>query len=84
MAMNWLFRAAAVLNSNDNDAKIDLHKTAIQRQGLSTPMKTLAKHNYLNGDYTVFDYGCGLDDDLKELEAQVLMQQAGILLIDLK
>jgi DNA phosphorothioation-associated putative methyltransferase len=64
-----LFRATAVLNTDNNEAKIDRHKTAIQRQGLSMPMKILAKHNYLNGDYTVFDYGCGLGDDLRELEA---------------
>lgn len=64
-----LFRATAVLNTDNNEAQIDRYKTAIQRQGLSTPMKTLAKHNYLNGDYTVFDYGSGLGDDLKELEA---------------
>jgi len=32
-------------------------------------MKALAKHGYLNGDYTIFDYGCGLGDDLRELEA---------------
>lgn len=65
-----LFRASALLNSKKTTAeKIDRHKTAIQRQGLSAPMKSLAKHNYLNGDYTVFDYGCGLGDDLRELEA---------------
>jgi len=64
-----LFRAAAVLNAGNSEEKIDRHKTAIQRQGLSSPMKALAKHNFLNGDYTVFDYGCGLGDDLKELEA---------------
>ncbi|NOQ63106.1 MAG: DNA phosphorothioation-associated putative methyltransferase [Methyloprofundus sp.] len=49
--------------------KIARHKTAIARQSLSAPMKALAKHNYLTGAYTVFDYGCGLGDDLKELEA---------------
>ncbi len=64
-----LFRATATLNIKDNATQIDRHKTAIQRQGLSSPMKSLAKHNFLNGDYTVFDYGCGLGDDLKELEA---------------
>jgi DNA phosphorothioation-associated putative methyltransferase len=64
-----LFRATAVLNADNNKTKIDRHKTAIQRQGLSTPMKALAKYNYLNSDYTVFDYGCGLGDDLIELEA---------------
>ncbi len=63
-----LFRLSAVINKG-SDNKIDRHKTAIPRQSLSTPMKALAKHNYLNGDYTVFDYGCGLGDDLKELEA---------------
>jgi len=64
-----LFRATAVLNTENDKEKIDRHKTAIQRQGLSSPMKALAKQNFLNGDYTVFDYGCGLGDDLKELEA---------------
>ncbi|WP_349431175.1 DNA phosphorothioation-associated putative methyltransferase [Methylomarinum sp. Ch1-1] len=67
---NRLFRASAVINSeHKDDANIDRHKTAIQRHALSAPMKALAKHNYLNGDYTVFDYGCGLGDDLRELEA---------------
>ncbi len=64
-----LFRLSAVINAATTDNKIDRHKTAIQRQSLSTPMKALAKHDYLNGEYTVFDYGCGLGDDLKELEA---------------
>ena len=65
-----LFRLSAVINAGDTtDNSIDRHKTAIQRQALSTPMKTLAKHNYLNGEYTLFDYGCGLGDDLRELEA---------------
>jgi len=67
---NRLFRLSAVPDSdNERQEAIDRHKTAIQRQELSAPMKTLAKHGYLNGDYTVFDYGCGLGDDLRELEA---------------
>ena len=54
-----LFRATAVLQTDEpHESTIDRYKTAIQRQGLSSPMKTLAKHNYLNGDYTIFDYGC--------------------------
>lgn len=52
-----------------NDKKIDRHKTAIVRRGLSSPMKILFKKGYLNGDYSVFDYGCGLGDDLAELQA---------------
>ena len=62
-----LFRASAVI-SND-DKKIDRHKTAIVRQGLSSPMKILFNKGYLNGEYSVFDYGCGLGDDLAELQA---------------
>lgn len=52
--------------------KIDRHKTAIVRHDLSAPMKGLAKHGYLTGDFTIFDYGCGRGDDLRELEAHGL------------
>lgn len=45
------------------------HKTAIDRNKLSKPMQTLARHDYLNGDYSVLDYGCGKGDDVRELEA---------------
>lgn len=48
---------------------IEREKTAIVRHELSAPMKQLAKHGYLSGEYTVFDYGCGRGDDLRELEA---------------
>ena len=45
------------------------HRTAIDRNKLSQPMQILAKHSYLNGDYSVLDYGCGKGDDVRELEA---------------
>ena len=32
-------------------------------------MQALARHNYLNDDYSVLDYGCGKGDDVRELEA---------------
>ena len=32
-------------------------------------MKQLAKQGFLNGEYTLFDYGCGRGDDLIELAA---------------
>ena len=32
-------------------------------------MQSLANHDYLNGRYSVFDYGCGKGDDLRELQA---------------
>ena len=46
---------------------IDRHKTAIDRNSLSTPVQSLYRHNYLNGEYTFYDYGCGKGDDLNIL-----------------
>ena len=51
------------------DGNVERHKTAIDRNHLSQPMQALARHNYLNGDFSVLDYGCGKGDDLRELEA---------------
>jgi DNA phosphorothioation-associated putative methyltransferase len=48
---------------------IERHRTAIDRNQLSAPMQVLARHNYLNGEYSVLDYGCGKGDDARELEA---------------
>lgn len=56
----------------EQSAGIDRHKTAIVRHDLSAPMKTLVKHGYLEGNYSIFDYGCGRGDDLRELEAHGL------------
>ncbi|KJG06074.1 hypothetical protein UB33_10415 [Photobacterium angustum] len=66
-----LFRCSS-LNIPDDSKTIDRHRTAIVRHELSAPMKTLAKNGYLNGDYSIFDYGCGRGDDLRELEAHGL------------
>ena len=44
--------------------EIARHKTAIDRNKLSSPMQSLLRHNYLEGKHTVFDYGCGKGDDL--------------------
>jgi DNA phosphorothioation-associated putative methyltransferase len=74
-----LFRASSFSgiqdsNTQETDKKnsIDRHKTALVRHELSSPMKHLAKQGYLNGDYSVFDYGCGRGDDLRELQAHGL------------
>jgi len=64
-----LFRKSAVCNKTDEVKEIDRHKTAIVRHDLSAPMKSLAKNGFLSGEYSVFDYGCGRGDDLRELEA---------------
>lgn len=66
-----LFRSSA-LHSAEDEHNIDRHKTALVRHELSAPMKTLAKHGFLQGDYSIFDYGCGRGDDLRELEAHGL------------
>lgn len=65
-----LFRSSAVIAVEESG--IDRHKTALVRHELSAPMKTLVKHGYLEGSYSVFDYGCGRGDDLRELEAHGL------------
>ncbi|UPR52767.1 DNA phosphorothioation-associated putative methyltransferase [Vibrio cyclitrophicus] len=65
-----LFRCSSM--TTQEEAGIDRHKTAIVRHELSAPMKTLVKHGYLKGEYSIFDYGCGRGDDLRELEAHGL------------
>ncbi|MDE1318076.1 DNA phosphorothioation-associated putative methyltransferase [Vibrio aestuarianus] len=65
-----LFRCSAI--TAKNEIGIDRHKTALVRHELSAPMKSLAKHGYLSGNYSIFDYGCGRGDDLRELEAHGL------------
>jgi DNA phosphorothioation-associated putative methyltransferase len=35
-------------------------------------MKSIAKSGFLSGEYSIFDYGCGRGDDLRELEAHGL------------
>jgi hypothetical protein len=63
-----LFKKNCIQEENENK-EIDRHKTALVRYELSAPMKSLARQGFLNGEYTIFDYGCGRGDDLRELEA---------------
>jgi DNA phosphorothioation-associated putative methyltransferase len=70
-------RNGRVIKSNSGQISedqhvVDRHLTAITRYELSTPFKCLAKHGYLDGEHTIFDYGCGKGDDLRELEAHGL------------
>jgi DNA phosphorothioation-associated putative methyltransferase len=53
--------------SEIDDIEIQRHKTAISRDKLSLPMQTLANRGFLNGEYSIFDYGCGKGGDLNEL-----------------
>ena len=57
------------------EAKIERHLTAISRRALSSPVQTLANYGFLDGQYSIFDYGCGLGSDVKELKAHGLDAQ---------
>ena len=67
-----LFDRAQNPQDVEDDITIQRHRTAIERNQLSQPMQTLARHGYLDGQYSIFDYGCGKGDDLRELEAHGL------------
>lgn len=45
------------------------YRTAIKRHGLSVPVQALADYGFLEGQYSVFDYGCGRGDDVRTLQA---------------
>ncbi len=48
------------------------HLTALSRSNLSAPMQCLARHGFLDGISTVFDYGCGKGDDIRNLTANAI------------
>jgi hypothetical protein len=43
------------------------HLTALVRYGFSVPVQTLARYGFLDGNLTLFDYGCGRGDDVRGL-----------------
>ena len=49
-------------------AWIERERTALRRTGLSSPMQHLLRFGYLDGQHSLFDYGCGRGDDLRMLE----------------
>jgi DNA phosphorothioation-associated putative methyltransferase len=59
--------------SDENDLaalpKIERHRTALSRAGLSMPVRTLLQNGILRPSDSFFDYGCGLGDDVAALEA---------------
>lgn len=48
------------------------HRTALTRYALSTPMQALWRHGFLDGQHSIFDYGCGRGDDLRALTGRGL------------
>lgn len=57
------------LSTELHDLKGNRHKTAISRPQLSKPLQLAARHGYLNGDFSVFDYGSGKGNDLAIMDA---------------
>jgi DNA phosphorothioation-associated putative methyltransferase len=55
-------------SKNPFSGSIERHRTALSRDKLSVPMFLIGQRGYLNGNYSVLDYGCGKGDDLRELE----------------
>ena len=52
----------------DSDTKkIERHRTALTRTNFSAPIQALIRFGYLDGNFSVFDYGCGRGDDLHVL-----------------
>jgi hypothetical protein len=44
------------------------HLTALHRYGFSAPVQSLARYGFLDGERTLFDYGCGRGDDVHGLQ----------------
>ncbi len=53
----------------DFNQPIARHLTALSRSNLSAPMQCLARYGFLDGSRSVFDYGCGKGDDMRNLTA---------------
>lgn len=45
------------------------HRTALARHSLSAPVQCLARYGFLDGSLSLFDYGCGRGDDVRNLLA---------------
>jgi hypothetical protein len=54
------------------DVRVDRHRTAIARNGLSSPMQMFNSHGFIDAYPDVFDYGCGQGDDIR------ILTEAGI------
>ncbi|MBC7489074.1 MAG: DNA phosphorothioation-associated putative methyltransferase [Glaciimonas sp.] len=65
------------LNNTDNGVELNKivrrHLTALTRHNLSAPMQALARFNFLDGKKSIFDYGCGRGDDVRNLQANNIL-----------
>jgi DNA phosphorothioation-associated putative methyltransferase len=58
--------------AESQSSAISRHLTALSRSNLSAPMQCLARHGFLDGALSVFDYGCGKGDDVRNLTANAI------------
>lgn len=49
------------------EATVRRHLTALSRSNFSVPVQALLRHALIRPDTTVFDYGCGKGDDVRNL-----------------
>ena len=56
----------------DAEQTVMRHRTALTRYNLSAPMQALARFGFLDGQKSIFDYGCGKGDDVRNLLANQL------------
>jgi DNA phosphorothioation-associated putative methyltransferase len=59
---------ADTVDAPPSTVQVSRYKTAIPRNGLSSPMQMFARHGFLDAFPDVFDFGCGQGDDLRALE----------------
>ena len=62
-------KGAGKVEDRTGRPSVDRHRTAMARSALSAPMQALARHGFLDGDLSVFDYGCGRGDDMAVLSS---------------
>ncbi len=59
--------SSAVLAA-ENMGAIERHRTAIARASFSRPVRAMLEYNILREGDALFDYGCGLGDDVRGLQ----------------
>ena len=63
---------------NDLQPEIQRHRAAIRRSDFSLPLKCVLRDNLLGHGDSLFDYGCGHGDDLRQLQSLGFASTAGI------
>jgi len=52
----------------ESQVEVERHRTALSRFNFSKPVQTILENNLLGKEATLFDYGCGLGDDVEGLK----------------